>query len=132
LQGGEPIGLEALRAIGRATFGAHDPGAVLYAERPIWLEQWNEEGQPGLYELCLKLPFLEGEMVELERSGTELGVTVGRIQRSIALPRILYECVMGEHRYEEGVLRLAFREVIAQEQNERYEPPPGEMRVEAA
>jgi arsenite/tail-anchored protein-transporting ATPase len=132
LQGGEPIGIEALRAIGHATFGASDPGAVLYDERPIWLEQWNEEGEPGLYELCLKLPFLEDEIVELERSGTELGITIGRVQRSIALPRILYDCAMGEHRYEDGVLRLAFREVLPQEQPERYEPPTGEMRVEAA
>lgn len=110
LQGGEPIGVEALSAIGHATFGECDPGAVLYNERPIWLEQWNDEGTPGVYELCLRLPFLAGETVDLTRDGTELGVTVGRIQRSIALPRILYDCTMGEHRYEDGVLRLAFRE----------------------
>ena len=131
LQGGEPIGVAALSAIGHATFGECDPGAVLYNERPIWLEQWNDEGTPGLYELCLRLPFLEGETVDLARDGTELGVTVGRIQRSIALPRILYDCTMGEHRYEDGVLRLAFREA-AQPEQPTYRDAADEVRVEAA
>lgn len=133
LQEGEPIGIEALRAIGHTTFGQCDPGAVLYNERPIWLEQWNDDGEAGLYELCLKLPFLEDETVDLERSGAELTITVGRIQRSIALPRILYECVMGDHRYEDGVLRLEFREQDQQQPPADYlEPTPDEVRVEAA
>ncbi len=129
LQEGEPIGIPALEAIGRATFGECDPGAVLYDERPIWLEQWNEEGQPGHFELCMKLPFVdEGETVDLARSGPDLTVTVGRIQRTIALPRILYGCSLGDHCYEEGVLRLEFREGLEDEPAE----PTDQLRVEAA
>lgn len=131
LQEGEPIGLPALEAIGRATFAEHDPGAVLFDERPIWLEQWNEEGEPGQYELCVKLPFVdEGETVELARSGPDLTIGVGRIQRTIALPRILYGCTMGGHSYDEGVLRLEFREGLGAE----VEPAEhsGGLRVEAA
>ncbi|GAB4441588.1 MAG: ArsA family ATPase [Chloroflexi bacterium OHK40] len=132
LQEGEPIGLPALEAIGRATFGEQDPGALLFDERPIWLEQWNEEGEPGHYELCLRLPFLsEGEPVVLARSGPDLTLTVGRLQRTIALPRILYDCALGAHRYEEGVLRLEFREATG----EPLAPLAGsadELRVEAA
>lgn len=112
LQEGEPIGVAALERIGQATFGGADPGALLYDDRPIWLEQWNDEGKPGQYELCLRLPFLADDEVELTRSGPDLTVVVGRIQRTIALPRILYDCALGEHRYEDGVLRLEFRESI--------------------
>lgn len=131
LQEGEPIGVAALEAIGRATFGAADPGALLYDERPIWLEQWNEDGQPGSYELCLRLPFLDDDDLAVERAGPDLSVTLGRLQRTIALPRILYDCRLGEHRYEEGVLRLAFHETA--NPAELGAPlPAGEMQVEAA
>ena len=130
LQEGEPIGINALRAIGQATFGATDPSAVLYDERPIWLDQWNEEHEPGLYDLCLRLPFLEGETIELERSGADLQITIGRIQRGIALPRILYECTMGDYRYEDGVLRLAFHQ--ADRASSVKPGAPSNVRVEAA
>ncbi|MFV9503251.1 MAG: ArsA family ATPase [Oscillochloridaceae bacterium umkhey_bin13] len=134
LQEGEPIGLAALESVGRATFGEADPGAMLFDERPIWLEQWSEEGQPGSYDLCVKLPFVEdGDMVELHRSGPDLDVVIGRIQRTIALPRILYNCALGEHRYEDGVLRLSFSEG-EQHLDETTDPleDPDELRVEAA
>jgi arsenite/tail-anchored protein-transporting ATPase len=132
LQEGEPIGVSALEAIGHATFAEHDPGALLHDERPIWLEQWNEEGAPGHFELCLKLPFLaEDEPVELARSGPDLAVTVGRVQRTIALPRILYDCALGEHQYAEGVLRLTFREGETLETLPAIDEPD-QLRVEAA
>jgi len=130
LQGGEPIGIAALEVIGRATFAETDSGALLYNERPIWLEQWNDEGKPGHFELCMKLPFLdESEPVDLARSGPDLTVVVGRVQRTISLPRILYECGLGEHRYEDGVLRLTFREGQAEAPAVK---DPDELRVEAA
>jgi arsenite-transporting ATPase len=110
LQESEPIGIERLLEIGQATFGECDPGAVLFNERPIWLEQFNDDDEPGLYELCLRLPFLDIEHVEIESKGTDLVITVGRWQREISLPRILYSCTLGAHHYEDGVLRLAFSE----------------------
>ncbi|NJP06001.1 MAG: ArsA family ATPase [Chloroflexaceae bacterium] len=109
LQESEPIGMAKLLSIGQTTFGEHNPGDVLYDERPIWIDQWNRDDEPGFYELCLRLPFLEDDTIELDRSGSELVMTVGRWQRTIALPRILYECTLGDHRYEDGVLRLEFR-----------------------
>ncbi|MBP1464609.1 ArsA family ATPase [Candidatus Chloroploca sp. M-50] len=133
LQEGEPIGMPALEAIGRATFGEHDPGALLFDERPIWLEQWSEEGEPGRYDLCMKLPFInEEEAVDLVRSGPDLAVSIGRVQRTIALPRILYSCTMGNHRYEEGVLRLEFCEGTGDEAGLPIEEEPDKLRVEAA
>ncbi len=132
LQEGEPIGLAALEAVGRATFGEANPGALLYDERPIWLEQWNDEGQPGQYDLCVKLPFVDdGEMVDLARSGPDLTVIVGRIQRTIALPRILFSCKMGDYRYEDGVLRLSFSEGAGDEDAEPTDDSDA-LRVEAA
>jgi arsenite-transporting ATPase len=133
LQEGEPIGVTALEAIGRATFGDTDPGALLFDERPIWLDQWNDEGEPGLFDLCLRLPFLDdGDMVDLTRNGTDLTITVGRLQRTIALPRILYDCKLGTHRYEDGVLRLEFHESPGDGQSERTPDSADKVRVEAA
>ncbi len=128
-QDSEPIGVASLQNIGTVTFEENDPGIVLYAERPIWLEQWNDDNELGLYELCLRLPFLDDNAVELERGGTDLTVTIGneRLQRCIALPRILYNCTLGDHRYEDGVLRLEFREDTTS-----YIRETGEVRVEAA
>jgi arsenite-transporting ATPase len=128
LQAEEPIGTDRLAAVGKATFGDCYPGDVLYDEQPIWMEQWNEEGSPGHYELCLRLPFLENESMEITRTGTDLSVSIGRLHRSIALPRILYDCTLGNHRYDqEGVLRLEFRESMLE-----YTEQSGEVQVEAA
>lgn len=110
LQESEPIGFEQLLSVGSTTFGTHDAGSVLYDERPIWLEQINEDNEPGWYELCIRLPFLDTDMVELECKASELVITVGRWQREISLPRILYHCTLGEHSYDDGILRLEFRE----------------------
>lgn len=130
-QDSEPIGLKSLLSLGQASFGERDPGMVLYDERPIWLEQWNDDHEPGFYELCLRLPFLEDNTIELERSGTDLTVTIAekqQLQRTIALPRILYNCTLGDHHYEEGVLRLEFRE----DMSGYYEEKTDEVKVEAA
>ncbi|NTV64725.1 MAG: ArsA family ATPase, partial [Oscillochloris sp.] len=133
LQEGEPIGVTALEAIARATFGESDPGAMLFEERPIWLDQWNDEGEPGLFDLCLRLPFIGSkEAIELTRNGPDLTITVGRLQRTIALPRILYECTLGQYRYDDGVLRLEFCENPGDGQSERTPKPADNMRVEAA
>jgi arsenite-transporting ATPase len=132
LQEGEPIGVAALEAVGRATFGEVNPGGMLYDDRPIWLEQWNDDNTPGQFELCLRLPFLSSdEELRVNRIGTDLEIVVGRIQRNIALPRILYDCTLGANRYEDGVLRLEFRELPAEQRGQRREQPD-EMQVEAA
>jgi arsenite-transporting ATPase len=129
LQEAEPIGVKALERIGRATFGEQDAGALMFDERPIWLEQWNEEGAPGQYELCVRLPFLdESEPVALSCSGPDLDLSVGRLQRTIALPRILFGCRLGEHRYEDGVLRLEFHEQAPKDR----EPGAGEDLEDAS
>lgn len=112
LQDSEPIGLKRLLTVGATTFGDNDPSAVLYDERPIWLEQWNDDNEPGYYDLCLNLPFVNNETVSIERNGTDISITIDedRLQRTIALPRILYNCTIGHHRYEDGILRIEFRE----------------------
>jgi arsenite-transporting ATPase len=110
LQGGEPIGCARLLEVAHETFGAVDAGLVLSSERPIWLEQWHDEGEPAHYELCLRLPFLEADSVELERSGPDLTIVAGRLHRTVSLPRILLPCELGGYHYEDEVLRLEFRE----------------------
>ncbi|WP_129631645.1 ArsA family ATPase [Candidatus Oscillochloris fontis] len=133
LQEGEPIGVEALERIGRATFGDADPGALLFEDRPIWLDQWNDEGEPGLFDLCLRLPFIDdNEAIEIVRNGPDLTLTIGRLHRTISLPRILYDCVLGKNRYEDGVLRLEFFESPSNDQSERTPKSADNMRVEAA
>jgi len=129
-QDSEPIGIQRLIGVAQTTFGDVDPGSIVYDERPIWLEQWNNENEPGFYELCLRLPFLENDTIELERVGTDLTVSIGegQLHRCIALPRILYNCKLGNHHYEDGILRLEFRE----DMSNYLEEPTGEVRVEAA
>lgn len=129
-QDSEPIGLDYLLSVANSTFGDVDPGGVVYNERPIWLEQWNDDNEPGFYELCLRLPFLDNDTVELERTGTDLTITIGdgQLHRCIALPRILYNCTLGDHHYEDGVLRLEFRE----DSPSYVEETPDGVRVEAA
>ncbi|NJN15897.1 MAG: ArsA family ATPase [Oscillochloris sp.] len=131
LQEGEPIGTTMLSAIGKATFGTCDAGALLYDDRPIWLEQWNQDNEPGLYDLCLRLPFVEDEAVTIDRNGPDIVLAIGRVQRTIALPRILYDCSLDGHRYEDGVLRLAFREQPL-DQADLAKPSSDTMHVEAA
>jgi arsenite-transporting ATPase len=115
LQDGEPIGLDALAAVGQRTFAGSDPGELLYDERPIWLEQWAEDEQSAQqYDLCIRLPFLEeDEQIGLVHSGPDLTLTVGRLERTIALPRVLYDCTLGQHSYAAGVLRLTFHDSAA-------------------
>jgi arsenite-transporting ATPase len=130
LQESEPIGVKRLLSVGAMTFGDNDPGQVLYDERPIWLEQWNEDHEPGSYELCLRIPFVDAAAIALEHLGTELAISLDNqtLQRTIALPRILYNCTLGGHRYEEGVLRLAFHE----DTTDYEEKPHDAVQVEAA
>ncbi len=135
LQDGEPIGVERLLEIGQVTFGEYDPGAMLYNDRPIWIDQWNDDDEPGLYELCLRLPFIEDSAIDVERNGADLTITIGRLQRCISLPRILYNCKLGAHRYDDGVLRLEFSEKESDEpdiSNSLHEDTPGEVSFEAA
>jgi arsenite/tail-anchored protein-transporting ATPase len=115
LQDGEPIGLDALAAVGTRTFGTADPGTLLYDERPIWLEQWAEDEQTAQqYDLCIRLPFLEeDEQIDLVHSGPDLTLSVGRLQRTIALPRVLYDCTLGQQSYADGILRLTFHDTAA-------------------
>jgi arsenite-transporting ATPase len=131
LQASEPIGIKRLLSVGAMTFGDNDPGLVLYDERPIWLEQWNDDHEPGYYELCLRLPFVEGSAIAIERCGTELAIALGNetLQRTIALPRILYNCRLSSHRYEEGILRLEFHEDTTEDCEEK---PSDTVQVEAA
>lgn len=129
-QNSEPVGIQSLVSLAQATFGSCNPGQIIYDERPIWLEQWNDDDEPGLYELCLRLPFLDNDTVELARNGPDLTVTIGdgHLQRNIALPRVLYNCALGEHHYEDGVLRLEFREDMSYMQ----ETPDAVQQVEVA
>lgn len=131
LQESEPIGIASLAKVGQATFGKINPGDVLYEERPIWVEQWNDDNESGQYDLCLRLPFLETEVVDVERNGTDLTIMIGTVRRCISLPRILFNCTIGSHRYEDGVLRLEFREEIVSSAMEP-ESAPEDVRVEAA
>ncbi len=130
LQESEPIGMKRLLAVGVVTFGDNDPGQVLYDERPIWLEQWNGDDEPGWYELCLRLPFVTGDSMTVKREGTDVFVMLSDepLQRSIALPRILYNCALKSHRYEDGILRLEFCESTS----EYFEEAADNMQVEAA
>jgi arsenite-transporting ATPase len=77
----EPIGVEALRALGLALYGERDPAAIFARGRPIRLEK---EGMRT--RLCIELPGALAADVDVVGRGDELLVRMRDAQRRIALP----------------------------------------------
>jgi arsenite-transporting ATPase len=99
----EPIGVEALRGLGRAVFGERDPAARLTRARPIRLEKEGVRTR-----LCIDLPGAEPADVEVVGRGDELLVRVRDAQRRIALPASVAGRAIDAVRLAGGVLAVDF------------------------
>ena len=99
----EPIGVEALRELGRALFGARDPAEHLTRARPIRLEKEGARTR-----LCIDLPGAEPSDVEVLGRGDELLVRVRDAQRRIALPASVAGRAIDAVRLAAGVLAVDF------------------------
>ena len=99
----EPIGVEALRALGQALFGDRDPAALLARGRPI---RFEKEG--AATRLSIELPGAAAADVDVVGRGDELLVRVRDAQRRIALPASVAGRSIDAVRLAGGVLAVDF------------------------
>ena len=103
LFGHEIVGMDGLREMAAALYGADDPSRVFFQGRGHRIEK-----QDGEYVLCLPLPFAEKKDVGLYQAGDELVVQVGSQKRNLILPRALVGLQPYGARFQDGALRIRF------------------------
>ncbi|MBI2708338.1 MAG: ArsA family ATPase [Actinobacteria bacterium] len=104
----EPIGVERLRDLGAALYGALDAAAVLHEGAPLTVER-DGDGMA----LLVELPFADREDLELGRRHDELLVRVGPHRRALMLPDSLRRRSVTGAVLRDGVLRVGFGPVPA-------------------
>jgi HSP20 family molecular chaperone IbpA len=97
----EPIGVDALRALGHETYGDRDPAGLFVRRRPLRLER---RGSNTL--LSIDLPTARGEEIDVSVLGDELHVGVRDVRRRIALPTSLVGLTVASAKLLEGVLEI--------------------------
>jgi arsenite-transporting ATPase len=80
----EVVGEEMLGRLGEAIFADADPTALMQHTRPQRMERDGAD-----YVLCLDLPFVAKDEIDLIQRENELFVRVGPYKREISLPRVL-------------------------------------------
>jgi arsenite/tail-anchored protein-transporting ATPase len=77
----ELAGIERLRAFAETLYGELDPTGILHRGEPLRVERRGDD-----LILCLGLPFVDRDEMEVGRRGGELLVRVGPHRRAIMLP----------------------------------------------
>ncbi|MEV0592650.1 ArsA family ATPase [Nonomuraea cavernae] len=95
----EPVGKDALAAVGEVIYGDSDPFAAPAVEPPL---RFSAD------ELTLSLPGADRADVDLARKGDELIVTAGPYRRILALPSALARRRISGAVLRDGVLRVRF------------------------
>jgi arsenite-transporting ATPase len=83
----EPLGADALRQLGQAVYGEHDP---LVSASPREFMAVRREGSN--FVLSLALPLVDRSELDLARVGDDLVVTVAGRRRVLTLPSALRRC----------------------------------------
>jgi len=99
----EPVGLEALRDLGRGLYDGGDPLGLRRAPEPLRITR----GSDGAV-LRLRLPFVGKADVDLARDGDDLVVTVASYRRLLTLPSGLARQRVVGARVDEGELQVRF------------------------
>jgi len=117
LQRNEPIGPDALHDISKFVFKEDAPDKVFHTGKNFWIETGKDPVTNLNHEtLCIHVPFLkDAEEVKVLRMGTDIVVTIDRLQRIITLPRALYGLEMQEFLKESDTLRVLFKEIPSSE-----------------
>ena len=97
-------GAERLRALGRALFS--DTGAAAWLSSATAGLRFG--GPAECPTLCLPLPGVQAEALDLVRVGDALILTTPRRRRAIPLPRRLARRPLAQARLEGGMLEVAF------------------------
>ncbi|WP_026369102.1 ArsA family ATPase [Kallotenue papyrolyticum] len=96
-------GLDDLRALGRAIFGAEDPTRVFFRGTTQELVKEGEE-----YRLRLPLPHVELDKVTMLKRGDQLFVEIGSFRRELILPLVLADREATRAVFRNGVLEVRF------------------------
>jgi arsenite-transporting ATPase len=99
----EPVGLEALRDVGRTLYDGTDPIAVRRTTEPLRITRSSDGAV-----LHLRLPFVGRADVDLARDGDDLVVTVASYRRLLTLPSGLARQRVAGARVDEGELQVRF------------------------
>ena len=102
----EILGLRELDRLGKALYGSRDPALVYYRESPYRFGNVN-----GVYQLRMKLPFVDSEDVDMFKHGDELIVRVGAFKRHISLPQRMSNLQPEKARVEDGDVIITFSNV---------------------
>jgi arsenite/tail-anchored protein-transporting ATPase len=102
----EPVGPDALCRLADAVYGDLDESAVLHDGEALVVERRGDE-----HVLCLPLPLVERDLLDVLRKGDELHVKVGAHQRSLLLPAALQRGEVVGARVVDGRLEVRFAEV---------------------
>ncbi len=103
LRSREPIGLDALRALGSELYGDRDPADALVERAPLRFER-----RDGRTLLSVDLPCVERDALEVSLRGDELEVALGAFRRRIALPNSVAGRPVAAARLAGGVLEVTF------------------------
>jgi arsenite/tail-anchored protein-transporting ATPase len=99
----EPVGLEALRDLGRRLYAGADPVAVRRTTEPLRITRSSDGAV-----LRLRLPFVGRADVDLARDGDDLVVTVASYRRLLTLPSGLARQRVAGARVDDGELQVRF------------------------
>jgi len=99
----EPLGVDALEALGAALFGGRDPAARQMEGRPIRMSARDGEAR-----LEIALPHVERGEVQVARLGRDLSLRVRDAHRLLALPDALAGRELRGVRLAAGVLTVRF------------------------
>jgi arsenite-transporting ATPase len=103
-RGSEPVGLEALVALGEELYGDSDPAAEAASPQELLGLERTTDG----FVLSIALPLARLDDVDLARAGDELVLTVAGHRRVLALPSALKRCIVAGATLVDGRLRVRF------------------------
>jgi len=104
-QSQEPVGVDALAALGAQVYADIDPLTINDTADPLSVERVSSDE----YVLSVALPHADKRAVDLVRKGDELVLTVGSHRRVLALPSVLRRCLVDGAALRDGALRVRFR-----------------------
>lgn len=100
----EVVGLPMLSRMAEVLFADHDPMKV-YAAGPV--QTVRKDGRH--YVLSLRLPFVSGRDLAVDKVGDELVVSVGNFRRPLLLPRALAAATVEKATVDGEWLRVRFK-----------------------
>ena len=99
----EMVGIDLLRELAAALFGADDPTTFFYRGKPYAVTRDN-----GGFVVSVDLPFTDKQQINLSRHADELVIDLGTWRRTLVLPRILVDAPTEGARFDDGTLKIRF------------------------